>query len=254
MQWDKLYLVLILWLKKKEDPETVLADFEEYLYDPQYKIIGQNLLGFDVYMIAELQRMFGRKRDFTYFDRIYDTRALGKAHREGLEKPKENFLSWQYKIINDRSLKSKVSQIQLLKYFGIDFEEEKLHDALYDIEMCYQIFCELKKAMTQRRGENQAKMLKRFDSDKDGTFSTEEKKAAIPTIKKERKAIHEAALKQFDKDGDGKLSPEEREGVREWVKETYPNAIKMAPAGGRRGNKAGSAPKKGPKGGGQAAE
>jgi Ca2+-binding EF-hand superfamily protein len=113
---------------------------------------------------------------------------------------------------------------------------------------------ELKKAITQRRGENQAKMLKRFDSDKDGTLSTEEKKAAIPTIKKERKAIHEAALKQFDKDGDGKLSPEEREGVREWVKETYPNAIKMAPAGGRRGNKAGSAPKKGPKGSGQAAE
>ena len=113
---------------------------------------------------------------------------------------------------------------------------------------------ELKKAITQRRGENQAKMLKRFDSDKDGTLSTEEKKAAIPTIKKERKAIHEAALKQFDKDGDGKLSPEEREGVREWVKETYPNAIKMAPAGGRRGNKAGSAPKKGPKGGEQAAE
>ena len=135
--------------EKKEDPETVLADFEEYLYDPQYKIIGQNLLGFDVYMIAELQRMFGRKRDFAYFDRIYDTRALGKAHREGLEKPKENFLSWQYKIINDRSLKSKVSQIQLLKYFGIDFEEEKLHDALYDIEMCYQIFCELKKSMNR---------------------------------------------------------------------------------------------------------
>jgi len=107
---------------------------------------------------------------------------------------------------------------------------------------------ELKKAMTQRRDQNQAKMLKRFDSDNDGTLSTEEKKAAIPTIKKERKAIHEAALKQFDKDGDGKLNPEEREGAREWVKETYPNAIKMAPAGGRRGNKAGSARKKGPKG------
>ena len=133
--------------KKKEDPETVLADFEEYLYDPQYKIIGQNLLGFDVYMIAERQRMFGRKRDHSYFDRIYDTRALGKAHRENLDKPKDNFLSWQYKIINDRTLKSKVSQIQLLKYFSIDFDENKLHDALYDIEMCYKIFCELRKTM-----------------------------------------------------------------------------------------------------------
>lgn len=133
--------------KKKEDPETVLAEFEQYLYDPQYKVVGQNLLGFDVYMIAELQRMFGKKCDYSYLNRIYDTRALGKAHRENLNKPKDNFLSWQYKIIHDRTLKSKVSQIQLLKFFDIDFEKEKLHDALYDIEMCYQIFCELKKAM-----------------------------------------------------------------------------------------------------------
>ena len=113
---------------------------------------------------------------------------------------------------------------------------------------------ELKKAMTQRRDENQAKMLKRFDSDKDGTLSPEEKKAAAPTIKKERKEIHQAALKQFDKDGDGKLSPEEREGAREWVKKTYPDAIKMAPAGGRRGDNAGPTGKKGPKVGEQATE
>ena len=108
---------------------------------------------------------------------------------------------------------------------------------------------ELKKAMTQRRDQNQAKMLKRFDSDNDGALSPEEKKAAMPTIKKERKEIHEAALKQFDKDGDGKLSSEEREGAREWIKKTYPDAIKMAPAGGRRGDKAGPTGKKGPKGG-----
>jgi DNA polymerase III epsilon subunit-like protein len=132
---------------KKEDPSIVLSDFEKYLYDPQYKIIGQNLLGFDVYIIAELQRMFGKSIDYSYLDRIYDTRPLGKAHREGLEKPKEEFLSWQYKIIHDRTLKSKVSQIQLLKFFDIDFDENKLHDALYDIKMCYKIFCKLKKNM-----------------------------------------------------------------------------------------------------------
>ena len=117
---------------------------------------------------------------------------------------------------------------------------------------------EVKKAMTQRRDENQAKMLRRFDSDKDGTLSPEEKKSAAPTIKKERKEIHQAALKQFDKDGDGKLSPEEREGVREWVKKTYPDAIKMAPAGGRRGDNAGQTGikdrKNGPKVGEQATE
>lgn len=133
--------------KKKESPKKVLEDFESYIYDPQYKIIGQNLLGFDVYMISQLQRMFGKKVEYSYLERILDTRALGKAHREGLDKPKDNFLSWQYKIINDRSLKAKVSQNQLLKYFDIEFEESKLHDALYDIQMCYNVFCELKKVM-----------------------------------------------------------------------------------------------------------
>lgn len=133
--------------KKKESPKKVLEDFESYIYDPQYKIIGQNLLGFDVYMISQLQRMFGKKVDYSYLERILDTRALGKAHKEGLDKPKDNFLSWQYKIINDRSLKAKVSQNQLLKYFDIEFEESKLHDALYDIQMCYNVFCELKKVM-----------------------------------------------------------------------------------------------------------
>jgi DNA polymerase III epsilon subunit-like protein len=136
-----------IYNKKKESPKKVLEDFESYIYDPQYKIIGQNLLGFDIYMISQLQRMFGKKVDYSYLERILDTRALGKAHREGLDKPKDNFLSWQYKIINDRSLKAKVSQNQLLKYFGIEFEESKLHDALYDIQMCYNVFCELKKVM-----------------------------------------------------------------------------------------------------------
>ena len=138
--WDK-------YNRRSRSLENVWAKFEKYLFDPQYKIIGQNLLGFDVYMIAVLQRILGQEPDYSYLSRIYDTRALGKAYREGLEKPKKDFLSWQYKIINDRSLKAKVSQNQLLKFFNISYEEEKLHDALYDIQMCFKIFVELKKNM-----------------------------------------------------------------------------------------------------------
>jgi len=133
--------------EKKEPPEDVWRDFKKYLYDSQYKVIGQNLLGFDVYMIAELQRILGETPDYSYLERIYDTRPLGKACRESIDKPKTGFLSWQYKMIHDRTLKAKVSQIQLLKFFGIDFDEDKLHDALYDIQMCYKVFCALKKNM-----------------------------------------------------------------------------------------------------------
>lgn len=133
---------------KAESLISVWSKFEKYLFDPQYIVVGQNLLGFDVYMIAHLQRMLGQQPDYSYLPRIYDTRALAKAYREELEKPRgDDLLSWQYKIINDRRLKAKVSQNQLLKFFDIDFEEEKLHDALYDIKMCYQVFLKLKKHM-----------------------------------------------------------------------------------------------------------
>ena len=133
--------------KKSRSLSEVWAKFESYLFDPQYIIIGQNLLGFDVYMVALLQRMLDQEPDYSYLPRIYDTRALGKAYREELDKPKNEMLSWQYKIINDRSLKAKVSQNQLLKFFSIDFDEDKLHNAMYDIKMCYQIFLKLKKHM-----------------------------------------------------------------------------------------------------------
>ena len=133
--------------RKAKPLDQVWSKFEKYIFDPQYIVVGQNLLGFDVYMLAILQRLLGQEPDYSYLPRIYDTRALGKAYREELDRPKGNLLSWQYKIINDRSLKAKVSQNQLLKFFDIEFDESKLHNALYDIQMCYQIFLKLKKHM-----------------------------------------------------------------------------------------------------------
>ena len=138
--WDK-------YNQKSKSLSKVWSKFEAYLYDPQYIIVGQNLLGFDVYMLALLQKMLGQQPDYSYLPRIYDTRALAKAYRENLDKPKDNFLSWQYKIINNRSLKAKVSQGTLLKFFDIDHDESKLHDALYDIKKCFEVFCELKRRM-----------------------------------------------------------------------------------------------------------
>ena len=133
--------------RKAKPLDEVWSKFEKYIFDPQYIVVGQNLLGFDVYMLAILQRLLGQEPDYSYLPRIYDTRALGKAYREELYKPNKDFLSWQYKIINDRSLKAKVSQNQLLKFFDIEFDQDKLHNALYDIQMCYQIFLKLKKHM-----------------------------------------------------------------------------------------------------------
>lgn len=133
---------------KKRPPSEVLGKLEKFLYDPEYIVVGQNLLGYDVYLVATLQRLCDKKPDYSYLKRIYDTRPLGKAYREGLEKPKNgDILAWQYKILHDRTLKAKVSQLAQLKHFGIEFDESKLHDGLYDTEMTFKIFQEIKKKL-----------------------------------------------------------------------------------------------------------
>ena len=134
---------------KKEPLKNVWGDLKKYLYDPDYLIIGQNLLGYDVYILRALALKLGEEPDFSYMDRILDTRPLGKAVRENIQKPAGNIdmLSWQYKMMNDRSLKAKVSQLQLLKYFSIDFDKDKLHDGLYDVTKSFEIFLAIKKAL-----------------------------------------------------------------------------------------------------------
>ncbi len=72
---------------------------------------------------------------------------------------------------------------------------------------------EKKKAdKAERHAKKKAELLKRFDTDNDGTLSKDEKKAMHEALKKE----HEAKLlERFDKDKDGKLSDEEKKAAEE---------------------------------------
>jgi len=134
---------------KKIIPENAFEKFCKIINDPQYILVGQNLLKFDVYMLKVLADICNKSLDFSFMDRILDTRPLALAYREGLQKPKnDSMLEWQSKIINDRTIKSKASQLTLLKLFGIEFEKEKLHDGLYDCQMTWQIFLQLKKVLS----------------------------------------------------------------------------------------------------------
>ncbi|MDB4314589.1 3'-5' exonuclease [bacterium] len=134
--------------RRKRPPKDVWAEFRKDLMQEDRIVIGQNLIGYDIFIVATLQRLLGETPDYSYLPRIYDTRPLGKACREGIDKPKNvDMLSWQYKIMHDRSLKARVSQLAQLKHFGIDFDEKKLHDAEYDIEMTFKIFSEIKRKM-----------------------------------------------------------------------------------------------------------
>jgi DNA polymerase III epsilon subunit-like protein len=132
----------------KMPPRQAYEIIKKHIYDPSGIIVGQNLLGYDVYVLASLQRILGEELDFSYIPRILDTRPLGKAVRAGLRKPtNDEFIFWQYKVMHDRSLKQGASQTALLKYFEIPFDPSKLHDAVYDCEKCFEVFLQIKKKL-----------------------------------------------------------------------------------------------------------
>jgi DNA polymerase III epsilon subunit-like protein len=114
--------------------------FSQYLYDDQYKIVGHNLLGFDVYMVNSWRKYRKMPSDYSFVDRIIDTNSLAKAIEKNIPVDKNNFLAWQYKLINFRERGLKTSQGALLKKYNIPHDPKKLHDALYDITMNYEIF------------------------------------------------------------------------------------------------------------------
>ena len=94
------------YAKKSMPPNIVWEKFAHDLYDENNLIVGQNLLGFDVYMVNVWRKLMGMESDYSY-------------HRE-------------------RGLRT--SQATLLKKYNIDHDPKRLHDALYDIEMNFKIF------------------------------------------------------------------------------------------------------------------
>jgi DNA polymerase III epsilon subunit-like protein len=113
---------------------------EKYLYDPQYKIVGQNLLGFDVYMVNIWRKQRGMASDYSFVNRIIDTKCITTAIMKNIPVDRENFLAWQYRLLNYREKGLKTSQASLLKRYDIPHDPKKLHNSLYDVQMNYKIF------------------------------------------------------------------------------------------------------------------
>ena len=128
------------YYSRAEDPMEVFKKLSKYLYDPSFLVIGQNLLGFDVYMINVWRKLMEMKSDHSYVDRIIDTKSISTAIFKNILPDKENFLSWQYKMLHIREKGLKTSQAFMLKYYDIPHDPKKLHDSLYDVEMTFEIF------------------------------------------------------------------------------------------------------------------
>jgi DNA polymerase III alpha subunit (gram-positive type) len=126
--------------KRAKDPKEVWDRFSHVLYDENNLIVGQNLLGFDVYMVNIWRKLLGLGTDHSYIKRIIDTKVLATAIAKEIPVSKENFINWQYRLLNHRERGLRTSQAALLKKYNIAHDPKRLHDALYDIEMNFKVF------------------------------------------------------------------------------------------------------------------
>jgi DNA polymerase III epsilon subunit-like protein len=127
--------------KKATDAKSILAEFEHYLYNKDYINVGHNILGFDIYVHGIYRRCLGLKPDYSYVYRSIDTLCLAKAIKNDIKFDRDdNLFSWQYRLNNMIDRKSKKKLIDLCKDYDIKIDENKLHDAMYDIEQNYEVF------------------------------------------------------------------------------------------------------------------
>ena len=129
-----------LWKEKAKDPLEVLKNFENYLYNPEYLILGANLFGYDVYVHNSLRRILGLKSDFSYIDRVLDIQCIQKGIYMGLKSIPENRTAWQYQMYHYVKKGVKTSVKHLCGLYDIPYDENKAHDAMIDNLYCLEIF------------------------------------------------------------------------------------------------------------------
>lgn len=129
-----------LWKEKAKDPLQVLKNFENYLYNPEYLILGANLFGYDVYVHNTLRKILGLKSDFSYLDRVLDIQCIQKGIYMGLKSIPENRTAWQYQMYHYVKKGVKTSVKHLCGLYDIPYDENKAHDAMIDNLYCLEIF------------------------------------------------------------------------------------------------------------------
>ena len=129
-------------VEPKEAFELMNNEFEEADY-----IVGHNILGYDIPVYRSACRKLGIK-PYPIEKKAFDTMACGKGIKlEIFYKPGQNFLSYQLQLANFPVMKRGFATLTAFaKLFDIPLEEGRLHDALYDVTINYEV---LKKMLWQ---------------------------------------------------------------------------------------------------------
>lgn len=123
------------WVDNGHDPEDILEEFQNDLFNEDYDIAGQNLLSFDSFVHQLWRREFGQKPNYSYLKRLYDTSYLYKAFKLGLKPDRSNIWAWQYRVMSIHAKGVKTNLATMSKELDINVDENRLHEASYDLEI-----------------------------------------------------------------------------------------------------------------------
>ena len=119
----------------------ILEEFESYLYNPEYLIMGHNILGFDIFIHNIFRKRMNKSHNYSYLPRIIDTNACAKAIKNQIKlRAEDNRLAFQYRAMSIRNKSVKTSLGVLGKENKIQFDENSLHDGLNDCILNFEVW------------------------------------------------------------------------------------------------------------------
>ena len=87
----------------KKDANNVLEEFEKYLFNDEYIIIGHNVLGFDVYIHNLHRKLLKKPSNYSYINRVIDTNCIARGLKNDISFSKDSkLIEWQYKLLHHR--------------------------------------------------------------------------------------------------------------------------------------------------------
>ena len=132
-----------LFEQKAVPPEDVFPTIEDWLDNCDY-IVGHNFLGFDLYLIKDLYKYFGKSYRHLV-EKIIDTNCVAKGLKTNIYyKNDQSFLEYQYKMYSERRKGIKTNLSALGKEFEIKHDYDKLHDAVIDLELNIKVWNKIK--------------------------------------------------------------------------------------------------------------
>lgn len=134
---------------KKENPKEIIDKFWDLIYQPDTILAGQNIIGFDIFILNIARKCIGYLEDYSFLYKCIDTVPLSRAYLLNFHRSEnETMIEFCYKLLNFKPKgRISVKLSSMLDKFGIKYKEDKLHDALVDTEMTGELFIRLIRAL-----------------------------------------------------------------------------------------------------------